>query len=48
MSLPTLEDDVIYMQSEVAALKADLSVSERLRIAMWSQVTQTGVRLVWQ
>lgn len=48
MSSPTLEDDVVYLRNEVAALKADLSVSERLRIAMRSHVTQTGVRFVWQ
>lgn len=36
------KDRLARLQSEVAALKSELAVSERLRIAMYSSIAQTG------
>ena len=33
---------MLHLQSDVAALRAELGVSERLRIAMYSSITHTG------
>ena len=35
-------DEVARLQSEVAGLRSELGVSERLRIAMYSSLTQKG------
>lgn len=36
------KDRLARLQSEVAALKSELAVSERLRIAMYSSIAQKG------
>jgi len=41
-SIMPLTEEMLHLQSEVAALRAELGVSERLRIAMYSSVTHTG------
>ena len=35
-------DEAMHLQSENAGLRAELGVSERLRIAMYSSITETG------
>ena len=35
-------NEVVQLQSEVAGLRSELGVSERLRIAMYSSLTQKG------
>ena len=41
-NITPMTEVMLHLQSEVAALRAELGVSERLRIAMYSSITHTG------
>ena len=42
MAMGSSKQDVRRLHHQVADLRAELAVSERLRIAMQSSITQTG------
>ena len=37
-----MTEEVLHLHSEIAALRTELGVSERLRIAMYSSITHAG------